>query len=110
MIYLFLSYIVVLACLVVLLGRLLCNKKLKNDLFFFVICNFILIFSLTIFYFYYKDYVFSLVNMFLLFLNTLFLIHEIKLVCGKYEFLAMPYLFYMFVLLLYVIRVFLVNQ
>lgn len=88
------SYLVVLLLLSFLFLRLIGQKKMKNDLFFFVISNFILSFSFLIFLFYYKDYLFSLVTIFFLLLNTIFLSFEIKMTYDKYSLLSIPYLIY----------------
>ncbi|HIS19195.1 MAG TPA: tryptophan-rich sensory protein [Candidatus Coprovivens excrementavium] len=98
--YLIISYLLVLGLISFLFGHLIYKNKMKNDLLFFVFVNFILVFSFLIFFFYYKDYVFSIVNMIFLFLNTLFLFYEIKLTKDKYFFLAIPYVIYIIVILI----------
>lgn len=92
--YLIFIYITVLSLLSFLFIRLIKTKMMKSDLSFFVITNFILSFSFLVFLFYYKDYLFSLVNMFFLLLNTIFLSYEIKLTYDKYRLLSVPYLIY----------------
>ena len=87
-------YLIVLLLISILFCRLIFEKKMKNDLVFFVISNFILSFSFLVFLFYYKDYLFSLVNMFFLLLNTIFLNYEIKITYDKYRLLSIPYLIY----------------
>lgn len=87
-------YLFVLCLLSILFWRLIRSHKMKNDLLFFVISNFILSISFIVFLFYYKDYLFSLINMFFLLLNTIFLSFEIKMTYDKYSILSMPYLMY----------------
>lgn len=87
-------YLIVLFILLFLLGLIIYENKMNNDLLFFTLSNFILSFSLICFLFYFKDYLFSLVNMFLLFFNTIFLCYEIKNTFNKYRMLAIPYFIY----------------
>lgn len=107
--YLLLIYLVVLTLLSILFCHLIYEKKMKNDLFFFVISNFILSFSFLIFFFYYNDYLFSLVNMFFLLLNTIFLSFEIKMTYDKYKVLSIPYLIYIVFLFYLIFDLYLMN-
>ena len=103
-------YLVVLFLISILFCRLIKQNKIKNDLVFFVISNFILSFSFLVFLFYYKDYLFSLVNMFFLLLNTIFLSFEIKITYDKYRLLSMPYLIYVVFLFYLIIDLYLMCQ
>ena len=103
-------YLVVLFLISILFCRLIKQNKMKNDLVFFVISNFILSFSFLVFLFYYKDYLFSLVNMFFLLLNTIFLSFEIKITYDKYRLLSMPYLIYVVFLFYLIIDLYLMCQ
>lgn len=110
MIYLLLSiYIIVLSLLSFLFCHLIFEKKMKNDLFFFVITNFILSFTFLLFLFYYQDYLFSLVNIFFLLINTIFLSFEIKITYDKYKLLTMPYLIYIAFIFYLIFDLFLMN-
>lgn len=107
--YLLITYLIVLLLLSILFCHLVYEKKMKNDLFFFVICNFILSFSFLLFFFYYQDYTFSLVNMFFLLLNTIFLSYEIKLTYDKYKLLSVPYFIYIVFIFFLIFDLFLMN-
>lgn len=110
MIYiLIITYIVVLSLLTFLFCHIIYEKKMKNDLCFFVISNFILSFSFLVFFFYYKDYLFSLVNIFFLLINTIFLSYEIRLTYDKYKLFSMPYLIYIAFIFYLIFDLFLMN-
>ena len=95
-------YIIVLSLISILFYRIIKNKKMKNDVCFFVISNFSLSFSFLVFLFYYKDYLLSLVNIFFLLVNTIFLSYELKFTYDNYRILSIPYLIYI-VFLFYLI-------
>lgn len=107
--YILSIYLVVLFLLSFLFCHIIYEKKMKNDLFFFVISNFILSFSFLVFFFYYKDYLFSLVNMFFLLLNTIFLSYEIKMTYDKYKLLSVPYLIYIVFIFYIIFDLYLMN-
>lgn len=109
MFYLLIIYLIVLSLLTFLFCHIIHEHKMKNDLFFFVISNFILSFSFLIFLFYYNDYLFSLVNIFFLLLNTIFLSYEIKLTYDKYKILSIPYLIYIVFIFYLIIDLYLMN-
>ncbi|HAB66126.1 MAG TPA: hypothetical protein DCE23_02040 [Firmicutes bacterium] len=108
--YLLIIYLIVLSLLSFLFCHIIYKNKMKNDLFFFVICNFILSFSFLVFFFYYKDYLLSFVNMFFLLLNTIFLSYEIKLTYDKYKVLSFPYLIYIIFIFYLILDLFLMSQ
>lgn len=107
--YILSIYLVVLFLLSFLFCHIIYEKKMKNDLFFFVISNFILSFSFLVFFFYYQDYLFSLVNMFFLLLNTIFLSYEIKMTYDKYKLLSVPYLIYIVFIFYIIFDLYLMN-
>ncbi len=110
MIYLLIgSYIIVLFLLSFLFCHIIYEKKMKNDLFFFVISNFILSFSFLVLLFYYHDYLFSLINIFFLLINTIFLSFEIKLTYDKYRLFSIPYLIYIAFIFYLIFDLFLMN-
>lgn len=67
------------------------NNRINRDLLFFLITNFILSISLLIFFNYYKDLFLTFINCLFLFLNTIFLIFEVKNIMGKYGVFTLPY-------------------
>ncbi len=93
MIY-FIIYFVVIIMLLFLIGHIIYDDKMTKDLLFFVISNFILSFAFLFYLFTFKDYLFSLVSVFLLVINTICLCYEIKLSKDKYKLLSIPYLSY----------------
>ncbi|MBQ8192594.1 MAG: tryptophan-rich sensory protein [Bacilli bacterium] len=95
-------YAFVLSLLTFLFCHIIHERKMKRDLAFFVISNYILSFSFLIFFFYYKDFLLSIANIILLLINTIFLNYEIKLTYDKYKLLSVPYLIYI-VLVLFII-------
>jgi len=110
MIYILLFfYVIVLSMLSFLFIKIIYERKMKNDLAFFVICNYILSFSFLIFFFYYKDIVFSFVNILFLLLNTIFLCYELKQSYSKYKLLSIPYLIYVSIIFFIMFDLFLMN-
>jgi len=109
MFYLLIIYLFVLCLLTFLFCHIIYERKMKNDLFFFVISNFILSFSFLIFLFYYNDYLFSLVNVFFLLLNTIFLSYEIRMTYDKYKILSLPYLIYIVFIFYLIVDLYLMN-
>lgn len=103
-------YVIVLSLLTFLFCHIIQENKMKNDLLFFVFTNYILSFSFIVFFAYYNDYLFSLVNIFLLLLNTIFLNFEIKNTYDKYKFLSIPYLIYVFCIFFIILDLFLINH
>ncbi len=104
-----LVYFIVLVLISFLFIHIVIENKMKNDLLFFVIANFILSFSFYSFLFYFKDYLFSLVNMFLLLINTICLCYEVKLTNDKYKMLSIPYLIYIVFIFYLIIDLYLIH-
>lgn len=102
-------YIFVLFLLSFLFCHIIYERKMKKDLAFFVISNFILSFSFLVFFFYYEDFILSLANIFLLLINTIFLNYEIKLTYDKYKLFSVPYLIYIILLFFIIFDLFLMN-
>ena len=102
-------YIIVLSILSYLFCHIVFTKNIKNDLLFFIIANYILSFSLWCFLFYFNDYLFSAINIFLLLINTIFLSYEIRITYNKYKFFYMPYLIYIVFLFYLIIDLFLMH-
>lgn len=102
-------YFIVLFLLSFLFCHIIYENKLKNDLLFFVIVNFILSFSFIVFLFYFKDYFLSLVNITLLLINTFCLSYEIRLTYDKYKLLSIPYLIYMVFIFYLIIDLYLMH-
>ena len=110
MIYILLFfYVIVLSMLSFLFIKIIYERKMKNDLAFFVICNYILSFSFLIFFFYFKDIIFSFVNIMFLLCNTIFLCYELKQSYSKYKILSIPYLIYIAIIFFIMFDLFLMN-
>ena len=107
--FLILLYVVVLTLLTILFIRLIVLKKVKYDLVFFLITNFILSFSFIVFLFYYKDFLYSLINILFLLINTIFLSFEIKTTYDKCSLLSFPYLIYIMFLFYLIIDLYLMH-
>ena len=107
--YLVVLYIIVLSLLSFLFLHIIYERKMKNDLLFFVCSNFILSFSFLVFLFYFQDFLFSLVNIFLLLINTIFLNFEIKNTYDKYKLLSIPYFIYIVFIFFIIFDLFLMN-
>lgn len=107
--YLLIIYLIVLSLLSFLFCHIIYERKMKNDLLFFVCCNFLLSFSFLLFLFYFQDYLFSLANIFLLLVNTIFLNYEIKNTYDKYKLLSIPYFIYVVFIFFIIFDLFLMN-
>lgn len=108
--YLLIVYMGVLFLLSILFCHLIKTNRMKNDLLFFVISNFILSFAFLVFFFHYNDYLFSFVTMFFLLLNTIFLSYEIKVTYDKYKILSLPYLIYIVFIFYLILDLYLMNR
>lgn len=97
--FLIFLYFIVFILISFLFGHIICENNMKNDLLFSYIVNSILSLSFIVFIFYFKDYLLSLVNCFFLFINTVFLIYEIRKSNDKYSLLSIPYLIYIIFIL-----------
>ena len=63
--------------------NLLKNDKFSKDLLFFVLISIILIFTLSVFYYYFQELAISLIISGLLVINNTLMIREIKLINNK---------------------------
>ena len=70
------------------------NNKLSKDLLFFLLISIILMFSLTIFYFYFQDNNISLIISFLLVINNYLMLREIRIINYHYIYISFPYFIY----------------
>ena len=94
LIFLIVIYLFVLSLLSFLFCHIIYENKMKNDLSFFVVTNFVLSFSFLVFLFYFKDFLLTLVSIVFLLINTVCLSNEIRLTYNKYRLLSIPYLMY----------------
>ena len=79
------------------------EDKLSKDMLFFTLISIILIFTLTVFYFYFQDIAISLVISILLMVNNFFLIKEIKYINKKYVLVTLPYFLYFVYTTIYIL-------
>jgi hypothetical protein len=91
-------YVIVLSMLSFLFYKIIVTNKINNDLLFFILCNYILSFGFFVFYFYYKDLLYSFVDILFLLINTILTGYELMCNRIKYKCLYLPYLsFVMFI-------------
>lgn len=103
-------YLLSLFLISLLFLKIILNHKMKGDLAFFTTCNYLLPFTFILFFFHYQDYLFGLLNMLLIVLNTLFLTYEIKSLYHKYKLLTIPYLIDIIFMFYLIIDLTLMNQ
>ena len=70
------------------------DDHISKDLLFFVLIGIILVFSLSVFYFYFQDINLSFIISLLLVLNNLLMLKEIKLIHHKFFLVTIPYFLY----------------
>jgi len=70
------------------------KENFTNDLLFFLLIGFILIFTLSVFYFYFQDYNLSFVVSLILVLNNILLLKELVFINKYYLFIILPYFLY----------------
>jgi tryptophan-rich sensory protein len=87
-------YFIVFCFITFLFIHLIYENKVNKDLLFSFIVNFILSTSFCVFLFYFNDYLLSLINSFLLVINTILLVYEIRKSNDRYKLLSIPYLIY----------------
>ena len=104
------AYIIALSCITLIFCHSIMKLNYKKDFLYFVLSNYILSFSFLIFFFYYKDIVLSLINIFFLMVNAGFLVYEIKESYNKYKFLSLPYFVYICFLFCIIFYLFLMNR
>ena len=110
MVYIFLiTYFILLFFVSFIIIHLICEGKMNNDLLFNTISNYVLSFSFFVFLLYFKDYLYSLVNMFLLVINTIYLTYEINLSRDRYRVLSIPYLLFIFYVFYLIIDLYLIH-
>ena len=83
------------------------QDKFSNDLLFFLIVSIILIFNLTIFYYYFQELNISIIISGLLVINNLLMVREIRLINKKFIIIPIPYfLFFLGVFITLLIKLF----
>ena len=107
--FLLIIYCIVLSLLTFVFCHIIKYNKMKQDLVFFCISNYILSFSFLVFFFHFNDYLFSFFNVILLLINTIFLNHEIKITKDKYKYYSIPYLLYIVFIAFLIFDLILVN-
>ena len=79
------------------------EDNFSKDLLFSLLIGTILIFSLSIFYFYFEDLKLSLILNFLLIINNLLILREIKLINDRYVLSSIPYVLYFIYTFFYIL-------
>ena len=83
--------------------HLLKQDKFSNDLLFFLIINIILIFTLSIFYYYFQELNISIIISGLLTINNILIIREMMLIRKVFIFISLPYFLFFFGVFIYLI-------
>lgn len=83
--------------------NLLKNNKFSKDLLFFLLISIILIFTLSVFYYYFQELNISLIISGLLVINNLFIINEIKHINKKLVIFPIPYFLFFLGVFIYLI-------
>ena len=99
--------IVSFSLLYLLFLNLVKQDKFSNDLLFFLIVSIILIFNLTVFYYYFQELNISIIISGLLVINNLLMVREIRLINKKFILIPIPYfLFFLGVFITLLIKLF----
>ena len=83
--------------------NLLKNDRFSKDLLFFLLISIILIFTLSIFYYYFQELSVSLIISGLLVINNILLVREIKLINNKSIIFSIPYFLFFLGVFIYLI-------
>ena len=99
--------IVSFSLLYLLFLNLVKQDKFSNYLLFFLIVSIILIFNLTVFYYYFQELNISIIISGLLVINNLLMVREIRLINKKFILIPIPYfLFFLGVFITLLIKLF----
>ena len=83
--------------------NLIKQDKFSNDLLFFLIISIILIFTLTIFYFYFQELYISIIISGLLVINNLLMVKEISLINKRFIYIPLPYFLFFLGVFIYLL-------
>ena len=87
--------------------NLLKNDRFSNDLLFFLLISIILIFTLSVFYYYFQELNISIIISGLLVINNYLLLREIRLINNKLIIFPIPYfIFFLGVFIFLIIKLF----
>ena len=79
------------------------NNHISKDLLFFLFIGILLIFSLSIFYFYFQDINLSFIISILLIINNLLLTREIFIIKHRLFIITIPYFLYFFYIFIFLL-------
>ena len=99
----YLFYIISLFLIVTILLKINNFHLFDEPLIFSTATNYLLIFSTSIFYFYFKNYLFSLISSILLIFFSFLLIHDFKRILGYIPFTSIPFIITNFITLINII-------
>lgn len=85
--------------------KIIIKDKLDNTSIFLLISNYILLFSIVVYYNYFNNYIYSFILSILLMIMSYLLIRDIKSKLNYYQVLSIPYL----ILTIYIFSYLLVN-
>lgn len=99
----YLTFLISISLLVVIILKLNNTHKIDNSMLFFILSNYLLNFSTSLFLFYYTNYEISLISSILLVIFSLLLLFDFKRVLKYIPLISLPYLFYNIYLTFYII-------
>lgn len=99
----YLTFLISISLLVVIILKLNNNHKIDNSLLFFILSNYLLNFSTSLFLFYYTNYEIALISSILLVIFSLLLLFDFKRVLKYMPLISLPYLFYNVYLTFYIV-------
>lgn len=85
--------------------KIIMNDKLDNNSIFLYLSNYILLFSILVFYNYFNNYIYSFIISVFLMIFSFLLIRDFKSKMGYYQILSIPY----FILTIYMFSYLLIN-
>ncbi len=102
--YLFFTiYVIIILFMAFNISELFCLKKVNNNLLFYALTNYILNFSVIIFFYYYRSMPYSVFTCLLLFISSIPLLKEIKKIRGNFSYITILYSLLIFYVLNYFI-------
>lgn len=99
----YLFYIISLFLIVTILLKINNFHLFDDPLIFSIATNYLLIFSTSIFYFYFKNYLFALISSILLIIFSILLIHDFKRILGYIPLTSIPFIITNFITLINII-------
>lgn len=90
----YLFYIITLILVLLIFIKLNSYNLIDCSILFFLLTNLLLNFSTAIFFLYFKNYLFSLISIFMLFIFSLYMYKDIKRILGYFPLSYVPYILF----------------